>query len=105
MDGMGSDTWTGPATLDINGRGHAVEVRLSGRFEPVEGRYRWAGRTSDGAVTAAFQAGARAVTVRIGDGPSRTARLGDPDPWGGIRITGIGRPPWPGEDEPPAGAG
>ena len=89
-----SDSWTGPAALRVAGREHVAEVRLSGRFEPVEGRYRWAGRTSDGAVTAAFLDGARDVTVRIGDGPERPARLGEPDPWGGIRLTGTGAPPW-----------
>jgi hypothetical protein len=90
-----ADAFTGPAVLRTGDTEHTVEVRLSGRFEPVEGRYRWAGRTSDGTVTAAFLAGAREITVRIGDGPVRPAHLGDPDPWGGIRMSGAGPPPWP----------
>jgi len=89
-----SDSFTGPAALRIDGAEHAAEVRLSGRFEPVEGRWRWAGRTSDATITEAFHRGAREITVRIGDRPERPARLGEPDPWGGIRLTGEGPPPW-----------
>jgi len=89
-----SDSFTGAAALRIDDAEHAAEVRLSARFEPVEGRWRWAGRTSDATVAAAFRAGARDITVRIGDRPERPARLGDPDPWGGVRLTGVGPPPW-----------
>jgi hypothetical protein len=97
-----SDSWTGPAELRIGDADHVAVVRLSGRFEPVEGRYRWAGRTSDRTVADAFRAGARDVTVRIAGRAGRPARLGEPDPWGGIRLTGTGAPPWDvTADDPP----
>ena len=87
--------YVGAATVSVAGRVLRVPVRLSGRFEPVEGRFRWAGRSGAVELTEAFRAGARDVTVRIDSGPERPARLADPDPWGGIRLTGTGTPPWP----------
>ncbi len=41
-----------------------------------------------------FRSGVRQVMVRTGDGPARPARLGEPDRWGGLRLTGAGAPPW-----------
>ena len=44
------DEYRGVATLRLGDRQVTAEVRLSARFEPVEGRYRWAGRIGpDGA--------------------------------------------------------
>ncbi|WP_306205704.1 DUF4873 domain-containing protein [Actinoplanes sp. RD1] len=82
--------YQGPATID----GITVEVRLSARFEPVEGRYRWAGRAGphDG-LTESLRRG-QSATITIGQN-SRTVKLGEPDPWGRVRISGTGRPPWP----------
>lgn len=89
------EEYFGPATLVIGDDATTVEVRLSARFEPVEGRYRWAGRTApDEALLARVRGGAREATLRIGAGTGVPARLGDPDPWGGVRLTGTGRPPW-----------
>jgi hypothetical protein len=89
------EEYRGPATLRIGDEVSTVEVRLSARFEPVEGRFRWAGRTApDEELLAKVRGGAREATLIIGEGAGVPARLGDPDPWGGIRLTGAGRPPW-----------
>ena len=89
------EEYRGPATLVVDGEPAAVEVRLSVRFEPVEGRYRWAGRTGpQEALLARVRAGVREAILRIEGGASVPVRLGDPDPWGGVRLTGVGRPPW-----------
>jgi hypothetical protein len=87
-------TYRGDAVVLAGARSSTVAVRLSARFEPVEGRYRWAGRAApDEALTALLRAGVREVTVRIA-GVDAAARLGEPDAWGGVRLTGIGPPPW-----------
>jgi hypothetical protein len=87
--------YRGPATLVVGNVSTTLEVRLSAHFEPVEGRYHWAGRTEPHEdLLARVRAGARAANVRINHGLGVTARLGEPDPWGGIRLTGIGKPPW-----------
>jgi len=89
------EEYRGPATLVIGGEPTIVEVRLSVRFEPLEGRYRWAGRTGpDEALLARVRAGLREAIVQIGGRASVPGRLGDPDPWGGVRVSGVGRPPW-----------
>jgi len=87
------EMFRGPATIDIDGERIVTRVRLSARFEPLEGRYRWAGRTApDRALVERARAQASAA-ITVG---ARTTdvRLSDPDPWGGVRLTGLGRPPW-----------
>jgi hypothetical protein len=87
---VSDDEYRGAAVV----RGITVAVRLSARFEPVEGRYRWAGRAApDEALTALLRSGIREATVRIADVEAPVA-LGEPDPWGGVRLTGTGLPPW-----------
>jgi hypothetical protein len=82
--------YQGPATID----GVTVEVHLSAHFEPVEGRYRWAGRAAPNAQLTARMRDRHHVSVQIGQ-QAADARLGEPDPWGRVRISGTGRPPWP----------
>ncbi|MEV6966805.1 DUF4873 domain-containing protein [Hamadaea sp. NPDC051192] len=74
-----------------------VTVHLSGRWEPVDGRFHWGGRISPSTEVAQLvRSGNRDVMVHIGEQPA-PARLGEVDPWGGVRVTGVGAPPW--EDE------
>ncbi|GGQ74198.1 DUF4873 domain-containing protein [Couchioplanes azureus] len=88
------EEYRGEAEIRAGETAVTVTVRLSAQFEPVEGRYRWAGRAApDDTLSAQLRAGARDVTVRVG-GREAAARLGEPDPWGGVRLTGLGRPPW-----------
>jgi len=90
------DAYTGPATLLAAGSQLAVQVRLSGRIEPVDGRYHWAGRiAAHDAVTGLVRAGVRSATLRIGDGAPVAVRLGDVDPWGAVRVRATSPPPWP----------
>jgi hypothetical protein len=84
----------GAAEVRVDDLSVTVTVRLSARFEPVEGRYRWAGRAApDDSLLTRLRAGARDAVVRIGAAEA-AARLGEPDPWGGVRLSGIGTPPW-----------
>lgn len=85
----GADEFRGEADIS----GNVVNVALSARFEPLEGRYRWAGRAAPHpALTALLREGRRAVPVRIR--VEAEGHLGEPDPWGRVRISGAGRPPW-----------
>ena len=90
-----SDSFRGVATVRLGDRPFSLTLRLSGRFEPVDGRYRWAGRAEpDDEFLAAFRSGIRDATVLISEGTAVPARLGEPDPWGGLRVSGVGTPPW-----------
>lgn len=69
-----------------------IEVDVTVRFEPVDGKVHWSGRIAPNPPLAALvRGGLRACQVRIDE--TVPARLGDPDPWGGIRVTGVGPPP------------
>lgn len=84
-------SYHGPAHV----AGVPVRVHLSGRWEPVDGRYHWGGRIEpEPEVARLVRSGRRDVDLRIADRPS-PARLAEVDPWGGVRITGVGGPPWP----------
>ncbi|WP_219419498.1 DUF4873 domain-containing protein [Pseudonocardia nigra] len=89
--------YTGPATLTVDGRDVRVRAILDARHEPQDGRLHWFGRVApeDGAgedVRTALGS-ASSVEVRTAGGRA-TARIGDVDPWGRYRVTGVGRPPF-----------
>lgn len=86
------DGYTGPATLHVDGTALPVHAQLDARHEPHDGRLHWFGRVRpDG--DAVIPAGAAAVELATAAGRA-AARLGDRDPWGRYRVTGVGRPPY-----------
>ncbi|MBB5872998.1 hypothetical protein F4553_006432 [Allocatelliglobosispora scoriae] len=92
---MTPDGYAGPALLHTADLVHPVEVRLSGRVEPVDGRFHWGGRIDTDTATAELvRAGARGVALSIADGTPVPVRLAEVDPWGGVRLTATGPPPW-----------
>ncbi|GAB7039255.1 MULTISPECIES: DUF4873 domain-containing protein [Catenuloplanes] len=88
---MTDEEYRGPAVVQAGGTAYPVEIRLSARFEPVEGRFRWAGRTAPHTALRARLGEARLV---LPGAPAVPVRLSEPDPWGAVRLTGTGRPPW-----------
>jgi hypothetical protein len=89
--------YTGPAVLTFDGRDVPVHVQLDARHEPQDGRLHWFGRMSlaDGDEPGLLAAltGHGTLELRTGGGRA-TARVGDQDPWGRYRVTGVGRPPF-----------
>ncbi|GIE91695.1 DUF4873 domain-containing protein [Actinoplanes regularis] len=89
------EEYRGPATLRLDDGPVAVEVRMSARFEPIEGRFRWAGRIDPvGDLRERVSRGLREATVTMPGAPETRVRLSEPDLWGRVRITGAGTPPW-----------
>ena len=90
------EEYRGPAVVRIGDQDTPVEVRMWARFEPVEGRFRWAGRTTpDAGLRAQVSAGLREAALSIeGQQNPSTVRLSEPDAWGGVRLSGVGTPPW-----------
>jgi hypothetical protein len=84
------------ASLIDGARVHPVELWLSGRFEPIDGRYHWGGRMSAGPeVVAMLRSGRREVLLVCTAGAAPVAaRLTELTPWGAIRVTGVGPPPF-----------
>lgn len=95
--------YAGPAEVTVAGVAYPVDVALSGRFEPVDGGYHWSGRSAAHPdLVSAVRAGRREATVRVGAAAPVPVRLAEVDPWGGVRLVGVGTPPWSGADEGPA---
>ncbi|GIE94676.1 DUF4873 domain-containing protein [Paractinoplanes rishiriensis] len=89
------EEYRGPATVRVGEADLPVEVRLSAHFEPLEGRFRWAGRTTpDQVLRERVSGGLREATLTIPGSEKQKVRLSEPDPWGGVRLSGIGKPPW-----------
>lgn len=82
------EQYDGPARIGSS----PVEVHLRGRFEPIDGRFHWWGRIARSADVAADSSGST-VSLETPHG-SATGRLSDVDPWGRLRISGTGRPPF-----------
>jgi hypothetical protein len=93
--GIADDQYRGPATLRVDDADVAVQIRASAHFEPIEGRFRWAGRTNpDDLLRARVGGGLREALLTIPGRSGTRVRLSEPDPWGGVRLSGTGRPPW-----------
>jgi hypothetical protein len=79
-----------------------VQAHLAGHVEPADGRFHWGGRLApDDDMTRLFQTGVKAVSLQIDDAPASSARLAEVDPWGGLRVTAVGLPPWHAVDDQP----
>jgi hypothetical protein len=90
------ETHRGPAVVTTDGTEIDVQVHLTGHLQPIDGSYRWFGRIArHPEVTALHQAGRKEITVRLPGGEAAKAKLTELDPWGNVRVTGTGRPPFP----------
>ena len=79
--------YDGPAVLTCGDAQHTVRVRLTGRIDPIDGRYHWQGTV--------FDAPAVSGPVRLAvDGRSAPARITEQTPWGNYSIVGVGTPPY-----------
>jgi hypothetical protein len=91
---MDDDGYDGPAELVDGDRVVAVDVKLSGHFDPISGSYNWYGRVAASeAVTALLESGVRRVVLRTPFAAVETA-LSDVDPWGRPRVEGFGATPF-----------
>lgn len=88
--GVSDGVYDGPATVQIDGANHDVHVRLTGRLDPVDGRYHWQGTILDD--LPGVKLGQSAV-VAIDDRTAE-ARITERTPWGRYAVVGIGSPPY-----------
>jgi Domain of unknown function (DUF4873) len=83
--------YTGPAVLAVDGRELPVHAQLDARHEPQDGRLHWFGRVRIEGGSPDFGGGP--VELRT-EGGRAEARIGDVDPWGRYRVSGVGAPPF-----------
>lgn len=87
----------GPAEVLVDDRVVRVTANLRGMFQPIDGHYHWYGRIQP--CEALDEPGRAGATVRLRTPEGEAdGRLSDQDPWGRLRIEGIGRPPFRLED-------
>lgn len=86
--------YTGPATVLLDGAEVAVQVKLCGYFQPIDGYFHWYGRIDrNEALTELVGDRKRTVVLRTPEGEA-TGDVADPDPWHRLRVTGVSRPPF-----------
>lgn len=92
----GRQTYDGEATLTIAGTAHPVRVRLSGRLDPIDGRYHWQGMAFSSPahpLPGEVLQQARTATLTVGE-RTAPARIVEQTPWGTHSIAGVGAPPY-----------
>lgn len=91
------EAYDGPLELRIEATTIMVEAHLSGFFQPIDGTYRWQGRLQpdDDLTALADSVGRGQIEAGLPGGLGVPAKLGEENPWGGYRIHGRGRPPFP----------
>ena len=87
---MVDEVYDGPATLHIDDDDHLVRVRLSGRLDPIDGRYHWQGTILD---VLPHGTGPRPVTLTIGE-QTAECRITERTQQGGFSVAGVGMPPY-----------
>ncbi|MCV7150858.1 DUF4873 domain-containing protein [Mycolicibacterium pyrenivorans] len=86
----GGADYDGPATVQIGGDRHRAHVRLTGRLDPIDGRYHWQGTVFEATFDVRLP---QDVTVSIGR-RAAAARLTERTPWSTHSVVGVGAPPF-----------
>jgi hypothetical protein len=90
--GVVDEIYDGAATILLGHDQRLVRVRLSGRLDPIDGRYHWQGTIFD-ALSDEVLIGSKPVTLTIGD-RSAQCRITERTPQGRYSVVGVGRPPY-----------
>lgn len=85
------EVYDGDAAIGIGELELPVRVRLSGRLDPIDGRYHWQGTVLRG-LPADIAMQPVAVTI---DGRTTAGRITERTQQGGYSISGVGAPPYP----------
>jgi hypothetical protein len=88
------DVYDGTAIIEHDIEDVACRIRVRGYFEPLDGHYHWAGIAFGESVRALKDARATDVLIAVDGRDAVPARLTETTPWGTVRITGVGQPPY-----------
>lgn len=92
------DVYDGLVVIEHDDEAITTRMRVQGYFDPLDGHFHWAGIAFGDQVRDLKDRRVAVVEVVVGDGDPVPARLTDITPWGTVRITGVGRPPYPLDD-------
>lgn len=87
--------YSGPALLDAPGIEMAVRVALTGHLDPTDGQFHWYGRVSAANGAELPDPGRGQVFLTLPGSAPAPGGLQERDPWGNLRIVGVGIPPFP----------
>lgn len=87
--------YRGPALLDAPGAELAVRVALTGHLDPTDGQFHWYGRISATERAELPGPGRGQVFLTVPGSAPAPGVLQELDPWGNLRIAGVGTPPFP----------
>jgi hypothetical protein len=90
--GVVDEIYDGAATLRLGDDDHRVRVRLSGRLDPIDGRYHWQGTVFD-AMPGEVLTVARPATLTIGEQTAQ-CRITERTQQGRYSVAGVGAPPY-----------
>ncbi|HEV7420618.1 MAG TPA: diiron oxygenase [Mycobacterium sp.] len=91
VDGGTDEVYDGPAVLRIGETDYAARVRLTGYFDPIDGRYHWRGTVFEELSDDVLKQSTVSLTV---DGRTAQARVTERTPQGGYAVAGVGAPPF-----------
>lgn len=88
------EIYDGPATIRVGDDEHRARVRLSGRLDPIDGRYHWQGAVFD---VLPDEVLTQSVIVTIGENTA-AGRITERTSQGRYSVAGVGAPPYPLDD-------
>ena len=88
--GIMDEVYDGPAAVQIGDDIHDARVRLTGHFDPIDGRYHWQGTVFD---TLPDDNPPQRVRLAVGERTAE-ARIAERTPWGSYSVVGVGEPPF-----------
>jgi hypothetical protein len=86
------EVYDGPAVVHFGQQAHHTRVRLTGRLDPIDGRYHW-----QGMVFGDLPGAKQSVTLTVGEHTAE-ARIVELTPQGGYSVVGVGAPPFTRDD-------
>ncbi len=90
--GVADEVYDEPATIVVGDDERRARVRLSGRLDPIDGRYHWQGTIFDATLDEVLTR-PRTVTLAIGE-RSAECRITERTPQGRFSVAGVGAPPY-----------
>lgn len=88
--GVADEVYDGSATIRFGDVDHQVRVRLSGRLDPIDGRYHWQGTIFDNS-SDGLPLGPASLTI---DQRTAACRITECTQQGGYSVAGVGAPPY-----------
>jgi hypothetical protein len=91
VDAAAYTSYDGPASLRVADDDHSVRVRLTGRLDPIDGKYHWRGTVFGELPDDVLK---RPEALLTANGRTAAAKLTERTPQGGYSVTGVGTPPF-----------